>query len=72
MVEQENGCSKLNEIKRKDMEKFNGVVEKYFNSGQLKSRETYKNGKLDGLLEIWDRDGQLESRETYKNGKVVR
>ena len=50
------------------MEKFNGVAEKYFNSGQLKSRATYKNGKLEGLFEIWDRDSQLESREPYKEG----
>ena len=70
MVEQENGCSKLNEIKRKDMEKFNGVAEKYFNSGQLKSRETYKNGKLNGLCEVWHRNGQLLARATYKGGNL--
>lgn len=53
MQKQENGCSKLNEIKLKDMEKLNGVVETTYGNGQLRSRETYKEGKLDGLCETW-------------------
>ena len=53
------------------MEKFNGVAEKYYNSGQLKSRETYKNGKLNGLCEVWHSDGKHMGRVTYKDGVVV-
>ena len=47
MQKQENGCSKLNEIKLKDMEKKNGVVETHYGNGQLKSRANYKDGVAD-------------------------
>ena len=33
------------------MEKLNGVVETYYDNGQLQSRANYKGGKLDGLRE---------------------
>ena len=52
------------------MEKKNGVVETYYDNGQLKSRATYKDGKLDGLFEDWYSDGQLWLRYNYKNGVV--
>ena len=48
------------------MEKTNGVVETHYDNGQLKSRETYKDGNLDGLRESWYSDGQPMGRENYK------
>lgn len=47
------------------MEKLNGVVETHYDNGQLKSRETYKNGNFDGLWENWDRDGKLSSSAMF-------
>ena len=52
------------------MEKINGVVETHYGNGQLKSRETYKNGKLDGFREEWYSNGQLQSRANYKDRVV--
>ena len=52
------------------MEKKNGVVEKYFNNGQLESRANYKDGKRDGLCETWHSDGKHMGRVTYKDGVV--
>jgi len=52
------------------MKKKNGIVETYYDNGQLQSRANYKNGKREGLGEIWSRDGQLWVRETYKDGVV--
>ena len=58
-------------LKRVADEAKNGVVEKYFDNGQLKLRANYKDGKLNGLVETWYSNGQLELRATYKNGKLV-
>ena len=52
------------------MEKINGVVEKYYENGQLSSRENYEDGELNGLRDIWDRDGKLWSMANYKDGAV--
>ena len=49
----------------------NGVVETRYGNGQLRTRETYKDGNLDGLFEWWQSDGQLWKRETYKDGVAV-
>ena len=51
------------------MEKLNGVVEKYYDNGQLESRKNYKNDKLNGLWEDWYANGQLKSRKLFKDGK---
>ena len=54
----------------KDMEKLNGVVETYYDNGQLMSRANYEDDKLNGLYETWYDNGQLWSRTTYKEGKL--
>ena len=72
MVEQENGCSKLNEIKLKDMKKLNGVVETHYGNGQLQSRANYKDDTLDCLCEAWHDNGQPWKRENYKDGELDR
>ena len=43
------------------MEKKNGVVETYYDNGQLESRTNYKNNELDGLHETWSKNGQALS-----------
>lgn len=39
------------------MEKKNGVVETYYDNGQLRTRENYKNDKREGLREVWHDNG---------------
>jgi antitoxin component YwqK of YwqJK toxin-antitoxin module len=43
-----------------------GVVEEFYDNGQLRNRVTYKNGKLDGFFDLFV-DGQLSSRNCWKN-----
>jgi antitoxin component YwqK of YwqJK toxin-antitoxin module len=38
----------------------NGVIETYYDNGQLELRETYEDGKLNGLHEMWYENGKLE------------
>ena len=47
----------------------NGVVETYYDNGQLMERANYKDDKLNGLREEWYVNGQQWSRGNYKNGK---
>ena len=53
------------------MERLNDVVETYYDNGKLKSRASYKDGKLDGLAEWWHSNCQPWKKETYKDGVVV-
>ena len=52
------------------MEIKNGVIETHYDNGQLKSRATYKNGKLNGLYEDWHANGKPWTKVNYKNGKL--
>ena len=45
----------------------NREAEAYYDNGQLKSRATYKNGKINGLCEVWYDNGQLKLIATYKD-----
>lgn len=60
------------DLKRIADEAKNGVVETYYDNGQLRLRETYKDGNLDGLCKEWSRDGKPIGRVTYKNGVAVK
>ena len=46
-----------------------GLVEEFYDNGQLEWRASYKDGKLDGLWEKFYENGQLEEKRNYKNGK---
>ena len=48
---------------------FTGSVMEYYENGQLKFRENYKNGIVDGPHEWFHKNGQLDERGNYKNGK---
>ena len=55
-----------------------GLVEEFYDNGQLRSRGNYKTGKLDGLRETFFLSnnnpfvlhGQLWIRGNYKDGKI--
>ena len=47
---------------------FNGTLVEYHDSGQLRVRATFKDGKENGLYEGYYENGQLHFRTTHKNG----
>ena len=42
----------------------------WYENGQKKEEETYKNGEIDGLHTLWYEDGQKRSEGTYKDGNL--
>ena len=53
-------------------EVFNdGIHHTFDQSGLLRSRSFYKNGKLDGLNEIWNSRGQKTRHSKYENGELL-
>ena len=48
---------------------FTGVVERYYDNGQLWVKTTYKDGKEDGPYESYYKNGQLRWKSTYKDGE---
>ena len=52
-------------------EPYNGEAVWYYENGQKRSEETYKNGKLDGLWTDWYENGQKWQEGTFKDGKQI-
>ena len=50
--------------------KKNGVVEHYYDNGQLGIKEAYKDGKKEGIWEEYNWNGSLQSRITYKDDNI--
>ena len=50
-------------------EPITGIVEEFYDNGQLKGRGNFKDGKPDGLHEWFHGNGQLFSRGNFKDGK---
>ena len=48
-----------------------GLVEEFYDYGQLEWRANYKDGKLDGLFEWFDENGNLIKTKEYKNGELI-
>ena len=48
---------------------FSEVRKTYYESGELKSEITFKNGKQEGPFKRYYRNGKLASEGTYKNGR---
>ena len=48
-----------------------GLVEEFYDNGQLKYRVNFKNGLQDGLWEYFDENGNLFSTEEWKDGEVT-
>ena len=44
-----------------------GLMEVYYENGQLRRKGNYKNNKREGLWEYFKQDGSLEKTETYEN-----
>ena len=64
------GCSGKEEWTFKNG-KLDGVFNRWYENGQIRSRATYKDGNLDGVFIMWDENGRKKTQSTYKNGKRV-
>lgn len=60
-----NGKVQKKGYKVKDLSE--GWWDEYFESGQLKSHEFFKNGKYEGAAETYFENGQIESKGKYEN-----
>lgn len=47
-----------------------GLLEEFYEKGQLRHRGNYKNGREDGLWESYYENGQLREKTVYKNGLI--
>ena len=45
------------------------VKKGYWDNGQLKWEEHYKDEKKDGVATFWYKNGQIETKSYYKDGK---
>jgi uncharacterized protein (TIGR02145 family) len=48
-----------------------GIRKTWYENGQQKSEESYKDGMFHGLKKIWYENGQQKSEESYKDGNLV-
>ena len=48
--------------------KKDGKYTEWYENGQKRSEETWKDGKLNGKTTIWYENGQKEEEGTYKDG----
>jgi len=49
---------------------WDGVHEWYHVTGELATKETYRNGVLNGPSETWFKTGRISARENYVNGQL--
>jgi hypothetical protein len=54
---------------KSDGGKKHGLHEFFYKSGQLMTKENFKDGKLDGLSETYHENGQLISTSKFKDGE---
>ncbi len=54
---------------KKSNDEVNGIVKKYYESGALMSKTTYKDGKKNGKEKNYFRSSILEIETTYIDGK---
>ena len=48
--------------------RFIGIVESYYENGNLRNKVNYKEGEPKGLIEWYYENGQLEKKGNYKEG----
>ena len=60
---------RVNYQPKSDGGKKHGLQELFYESGQLSTKENFKDGKLDGLSEMYHENGQLISKSKFKDGE---
>ena len=61
--------SRVNYQPKSDGGKKHGLHELFYESGQLRTKENFKDGKLDGLSEMYHENGQLMTKGKFKDGE---
>ena len=51
--------------------RFTGIVESYYENGNLRNKVNYKDGKKDGVWVNFNQDGSLEKTETWKDDEKI-
>ena len=49
---------------------YDGKTVKFFENGQVESKETYIDGKKDGPQESYYKNGQLRTKENFEDGQL--
>ena len=60
---------RVNYQPKSDGGKKHGLQELFYESGQLRTKENFKDGKLDGLSEMYHENGQLMTKGKFKDGE---
>jgi len=61
----------FSENKKPSKEKYRGMRKIYFETGELKQEEFYKNGKPDGVWRTFYKNGKIKTKGKYRNGEKV-
>ncbi len=61
----------FSETKKNRKEKYRGIRKIYFETGELKEEEFYKNGKPEGIWRTFYRNGKIKTKGKYSNGEKV-
>ena len=48
-----------------------GIYEEFYDNGQIKGRQSVKNGKLNGVHEEFFDNGQIKFRANYKDNEKI-
>lgn len=51
--------------------KFDGEFLRFYNNGQIRENESYKNGKKHGECIIYFDSGTIKYKSIYENGKLI-
>ena len=57
-------------FKKYSRKPFTGCSVDYYDNGQLRSKENWKDGKPDGLWEEYHDNGKLSSKGNFKKGEL--
>ena len=51
--------------------KLDGVINLFFETGELKEEQFYVNGKKEGVWKTYYKNGKIKSKGKYRNGEKV-
>jgi len=54
-----------------DLAFYDGKLTRWYENGQKKSEQNFKDGELDGKVTYWNKDGAINREEYYENGVLV-
>jgi len=47
-------------------------IYEYYDNGQIKAEENYKDDEKDGKLTYWYENGQIIKESTFENGQIIK